>query len=403
MKRFFYHLFSVILISLVLFVSCSDVKTDEIDIPPIPAEPQNVTAIASDPCCIDVSWDAVYGATSYVVYYRLSSEYGEENSKKIETESTYIRIEELIGEKTYDFWVIAKNSTGESNRSDVISAKSYFSTPTEPKNMTVTASGFCCMDVSWDAVDSATCYIVYYRLSSEDNDANLQKIETEKTFLKIENLIGDKTYDFWVTAKNSTGESDKSNVVSAFSYFPTPTEPQNVKATASAFRCINVSWNAVDCATSYVLYYCLSADDSEENLQKIETEERFITIENLIDGEIYDFWVIAKNSTGESDRSNIVSAKSCLPAPTGLSAYAQGTGYARVSWNLVNGANSYELYAEERDSSGRLKEKTLLKTTSTISIVLRLTSGQRYRFYVKAVRDTKTSGYSSGSGWIIIH
>ena len=489
MKRFFYHLFSVMLISLVLFVSCSDVKI-------IPAEPQNVTAIASDPCCIDVSWDAVYGATSYVVYYRLSSEYGEEKSKKIETESTYIRIEELIGEKTYDFWVIAKNSTGESDRSDVVSAKSYFPTPTKPKNMTVTASGFCCMDVSWDAVDSATCYIVYYRLSSEDNDENLQKIETEKTFIKIENLIGDKTYDFWVTAKNSTGESDKSNVVSAFSYFPTPTEPQNVKATASAFRCINVSWNAVDCATSYVLYYCLSADDSEENLQKIETEKTFIKIENLIgdktydfwvtaknstgesdksnvvsafsyfptptepqnvkatasafrcinvswnavdcatsyvlyyclsaddseenlqkietektfikienliDDEIYDFWVIAKNSTGESDRSNIVSAKSCLPAPTALYAYAQGTGCARVSWSLVNGANSYELYAEERDSSGRLKEKTLLKTTSTTNIVLRLTSGQRYRFYVKAVRGTKTSGYSLGSGWIIIH
>ena len=396
MKRFFYHLFSVMLISLVLFVSCSDVKI-------IPAEPQNVTAIASDPCCIDVSWDAVYGATSYVVYYRLSSEYGEEKSKKIETESTYIRIEELIGEKTYDFWVIAKNSTGESDRSDVVSAKSYFPTPTKPKNMTVTASGFCCMDVSWDAVDSATCYIVYYRLSSEDNDENLQKIETEKTFIKIENLIGDKTYDFWVTAKNSTGESDKSNVVSAFSYFPTPTEPQNVKATASAFRCINVSWNAVDCATSYVLYYCLSADDSEENLQKIETEKTFIKIENLIDDEIYDFWVIAKNSTGESDRSNIVSAKSCLPVPTALYAYAQGTGCARVSWSLVNGANSYELYAEERDSSGRLKEKTLLKTTSTTNIVLRLTSGQRYRFYVKAVRGTKTSGYSLGSGWIIIH
>ena len=300
----------MMLISLVLFVSCSDVKIDEIDIPPIPAEPQNVTAIASDPCCIDVSWDAV---------------------------------------------------------------------------------------------DSATCYIVYYRLSSEDNDENLQKIETEKTFIKIENLIGDKTYDFWITAKNSTGESDKSNVVSACSYFPTPTEPQNVKATASAFRCINVSWNAVDCATSYVLYYCLSADDSEENLQKIETEKTFIKIENLIDDEIYDFWVIAKNSTGESDRSNIVSAKSCLPAPTGLYAYAQGTGFARVSWGLVNDADSYELYAEERDSSGRLKEKTLLKTTSRNYIVLRLTSRKEYRFYVKAVRGTKTSGYSLGSSWVIIH
>ena len=310
MKRFFYHLFSVMLISLVLFVSCSDVKIDEIDIPPIPAEPQNVTAIASDPCCIDVSWDAVYGATSYVVYYGLSSEYGEENSKKIETKSTYIRIEELIGEKTYDFWV---------------------------------------------------------------------------------------------TAKNSTGESDKSNVVSAFSYFPTPTEPQNVNAIASGFCRIDVTWNSVDCATSYVLYYCLSTDDREVNLNKIETEETYLTIDHLIEEETYDFWVIAKNSSGESDRSDIVSARSYFPAPRGVHAYAQGTGYARVSWTLVNGADSYELYTAERDDYGREKEKTLYTPVVGVDKVVRLTSGKEYRFYVKAVRGTKKSDYSSGYGYVLIH
>lgn len=310
MKRFFYHLFSVMLISLVLFVSCSDVKIDEIDIPPIPAEPQNVTAIASDPCCIDVSWDAV---------------------------------------------------------------------------------------------DSATCYIVYYRLSSEDNDENLQKIETEKTFIKIENLIGDKTYDFWITSKNSTGESDKSNVVSAFSYFPIPTEPQNVNATASGFRCIDVRWNSVDCATSYVLYYCLSTDDSEENLHKIETKGTYLAIEHLIDEETYDFWVIAKNSSGESDRSDIVSARSYFPAPGGVRAYAQGTGYAWVSWNLVKGADSYEIYAALQEH-GREKERFLCTTGVGVCKNVRLTSGKEYRFYVKAVvRGTKKSDYSSGSWYVLIH
>lgn len=275
--------------------------------------------------------------------------------------------------------------------------------PTEPQNVTATASVPCCIDVSWNAVDSAISYVVYYRLSSDDSEEDLQIIETEKTFIRIENLIGDKTYDFWVTAKNSTGESDKSNVVSAFSYFPIPTEPQNVNATASGFRCIDVRWNSVDCATSYVLYYCLSTDDSEENLHKIETKGTYLAIEHLIDEETYDFWVIAKNSSGESDRSDIVSARSYFPAPGGVHAYAQGTGCARVSWNSVKGADSYEIYAAERDEYGREKEKILCTTGVGVTKVVRLTSGKKYIFYVKAVRGTKKSAYSSGYGSVIIH
>ena len=306
MKKIFIIPISLVLLSVAIFVSCSNGN----DIPPIPTEPQNVTATASVPGCIDVSWNAVDSAISYVVYYRLSSDDSEEDLQIIETEKTFIRIENLIGDKTYDFWVTAKNSTGESDRSDVVSAKSYFSTPTEPKNMTVTASGFCCMDVSWDAVDSATCYIVYYRLSS---------------------------------------------------------------------------------------------DDSEENLNKIETEETYLTIEHLIDEETYDFWVIAKNSSGESDRSDIVSARSYFPAPGGVHAYAQGTGNAYVSWFSVKGADSYEIYAAELDEYFREKEKILCTTGVGVSKVVRLTSRKRYIIYVKAVRGTKKSDYSSGYRYVLIH
>lgn len=277
--------------------------------------------------------------------------------------------------------------------------------PTEPQNVTATASVPGCIDVSWNAVDSAISYVVYYRLSSDDSEEDLQIIETEKTFIRIENLIGDKTYDFWVTAKNSTGESDRSDVVSAKPYFPTPTEPQNMTVRASGFCCMDVSWDAVDSATSYVLYYCLSTDDKEENLHKIETENTFIRIEPLIDEETYDFWVIAKNSSGESDRSDIVSARSYFPAPGRVDAYAQGTGYANVSWTSVKGADSYEIYAAERPKYGREKEKILCTTSigNGTHRIVRLTSGKEYRFYVKAVRGTKKSDYSSSSWSVLIH
>ncbi|MBD5409765.1 MAG: hypothetical protein HDR53_01575 [Treponema sp.] len=187
-----------------------------------------------------------------------------------------------------------------------------------------------------------------------------------------------------------------------------PSEPQNVTAKASGFRCIDVSWDAVDDADSYIVYFRLSLEDGEGDSQESETEftrettNTRITIDYLNEDKKYDFCVTAKNSIGESGRSDIVSARQYFPAPTSVHADVSG-GFAHLSWSSVRGATGYEIYAQ-RDEWSFSSEKVFLKSSvGNWATIGGLASGGHYYFYVKAVCGTKTSDYSSKSDWTLIH
>ncbi|MBD5412880.1 MAG: hypothetical protein HDR52_00410 [Treponema sp.] len=188
-----------------------------------------------------------------------------------------------------------------------------------------------------------------------------------------------------------------------------PSEPQNVTAKASGFRCIDVSWDAVDDADSYIVYFRLSLEDGEEDSQETGTEatrkttNTRITIDYLNEDKKYDFWVIAKNSIGDSGRSDVVSARQYFPAPTSVHADVSGKGFAHLSWSSVRGATGYEIYAQ-RDEWSFSSEKVFLKSSvDNWATIGGLASGGHYYFYVKAVCGTKTSDYSSKSDWTLIH
>ena len=275
-----------------------------------------------------------------------------------------------------------------------------------PSGLTATVTSSSSVEVSWYPVSGAVGYYVYASEYSSSSTASLVST-TSSTSTTVTDLEAGTKYYFWVKAYKGTTTSGYSSY--AYATLTAPAEPQNVTARASGLYYIDVSWDAVDDATSYVVYYRLSSEDSEEDSQEtgIELSETttgtYITINYLAEDKTYDFWVVARNSIGDSDRSDVVSARSYFPAPTGVYAYAQGTGYARVSWNSVKGAASYEVYAAKLDSTFGEQEKVLCTTSPGISVVVRLTSGVEYKFYVKAVSGTKTSGYSSASSWVRIH
>ncbi|MBD5434805.1 MAG: fibronectin type III domain-containing protein [Treponema sp.] len=193
-----------------------------------------------------------------------------------------------------------------------------------------------------------------------------------------------------------------------------PSAPQNVKTEATSSSSIKVSWDAVEDADSYTVYYRLSLGAGNESYERDGTEtvksttDSSVSIYDLTEWKIYIFFVTAQNSAGESfanvvidypcstndpDESGSSGTTTKLSAPTGLTATAVSSSSVELSWDSVNGATTYYVYKSESSSSSTAS--VIGSTTSTSTTATGLKANTKYYFWVKAVNDTTISDYSS--------
>lgn len=195
-----------------------------------------------------------------------------------------------------------------------------------------------------------------------------------------------------------------------------PSAPQNVKTEATSSSSIKVSWDAVEDADSYTVYYRLSLGAGNESYERDGTEtvkpttDTSVSIYDLTEWKIYIFFVTAQNSAGESfanvvfdypcstndpDESGSSGTTTKLSAPTGLIATTISSSSIQLSWNSVNEANMYYIYKSEDYSSKTAS--VVSSTTSTSMTVSGLKANTTYYFWIKALKDTTMSDYSSYS------
>lgn len=204
-----------------------------------------------------------------------------------------------------------------------------------------------------------------------------------------------------------------------------PPAPQNVKTEATSSSSIKVSWDAVDGADSYVVYYRSNLENDNENYNRNGTELTKATTNTSVsitglEYKVYLFWVKAKNSAGESrgndfefcypnppssssgsssesenssGSGNSSTTTTKLSAPTWLIAYEDSSSYViRLSWDSVNDATEYEVYSSIFSSPSYA---SLVKTTTETSTTISGTeANKKYYFWVKAINGTKKSNWS---------
>lgn len=288
------------------------------------ASPHNVQIQEVTCSSIILGWEAVSGATSYVVYW-LNNDW-EIVGVATDTVFTY---DKLKPDTEYIFCVSALYGEHESGKSEECRATTLLPPPANPKNLIATNVLAQTITLAWDAI----YYFgqdVRYKVYANDNLID----ETNAPVYTIANLRGYQTYTFFVTAESNGIESMPSNV------FSIVTAPQ-LKAPVGldvviVGQTLQIAWEAVNGATEYFVFI---------NGTKNICTTTFFEYTSTITGAEYVVSVQAANENGTSYQSVPVNvAMPAVSTTMSKDVVVQAGSYGfSVAWQTVPKAYSYKI------------------------------------------------------------
>ncbi|MDR2595808.1 MAG: fibronectin type III domain-containing protein, partial [Treponema sp.] len=349
---------------------------------------------------LTVNWEECGGAASYEVYINTTT--SSPSAPEITTEKTSAVINNLENDKIYFIWIKAVNSAGKSDYSPFEAGTPSIptKTPAAPSRPILTV-GSHKLTVSWQAVELAASYEVW--LGTTDNSAQAQKqggdITGGITEAVISGLENETNYYVWIKAKNVVGTSGFSPAVnakpSAFAVLP---ETPAVPVVTIGNRELSVSWQSVEGALFYEIWTGATNNSANAVKYGADVSVPSVIITGLVNGTTYYIWIKAKNNIGESEfspRANgMPSAFAATPsAPQTAPVVSSGNGQLTVSWQAVEGASVYEVWAGT-DTNPTLATKRGGDISGLSSIISGLTNGTTYYIWIKAKNSVGASGFS---------
>ena len=308
------------------------VSAAPIVLPPAPNPPSQLKANISLEE-INLSWEIIPGAEEYVLY--MASEAGINKANYFQLSHgvrlSYISdnaftFSNLLPDTDYYATIASANPSGEGD----LSSEIHFKTPANSSNilpeentpitippvpqapaaLDVISTTLDQISLEWSASKYAQAYTVYVGIDdSVGPDNNFYVEDFTAQIGSISNLPFGADLYFAVTARNNTGESNISPIVISRPIAPILTAPENLGA-SPGFQHVNLSWNPVDNAVSYILRWSLSPDAAASSDQFIEVQDTSALHESLSDGDVIYYVVSSKNiDDRESTPSAEVSVK----------------------------------------------------------------------------------------------
>ena len=331
--------------------------------PPAPATPTGFSVFGYGTSGLDLSWNAVSGATSYTVS---RTGYGVVYSGSATTFSDT----GLACNTSYSYTIYASNSGGNSATAST-SGTTLACIPSAPTGLSATAVSGSQINLSWTAVSGATGYYVYRGSTQIGSTASASYSDT--------GLTCNTSYSYYVVAYNSSGSSAASNTVNPSTYICPPT---GFTVSGTGPTTLNLSWNASTGATSYTVVTYTGGQSVYSG------SGTSASVSGLTCNTSYSYSLTASNAQGTS--ANTIASGStyvCPPAPpSGLSATAASQTQINLSWSAVTGATGYYVY---RNSS------YLTSTSATSYSDIGLTCNTSYSYYIVAYNAGGSSGVSN--------
>ncbi len=212
-----------------------------------------------------------------------------------------------------------------------------------------------------------------------------------------------------ITAAAANGKITKSCAVTVTGRARESQAPAapTVRAAASGYNKVNLTWSAVGGASGYEVFRAVKKNGAYSKLITLTASARSHLDTGLATGTTYYYKVKAyKNEGGTPHRSaysNIASAKPVLAKVKGVKAKKAKKGGAQkatVSWKTVKGASGYTVYRSLKKNKGYKAVKTVKGPKKKNWTVGKLKKGKKYYFKVRAyrtIRGKKVYGAYSGA------
>ena len=328
-----------------------------------------------------LTWNAVYGATSYRIY-RSTSKGSGYSLLGTTTATSYTNTGAKAG-TTYYYRVKACNDAGLSPYSNIVSGQVKTVTP-KPAAPVVKIGNSASSGkpmLTWNAVSGATSYKVY-RATSQKGTYSLLGTVTATSYTNTGAKAG-TTYYYKVKAVNSAGESAFSNVVSGKTTVTTLTMGHSASSGKP-----QLTWKAVSGAASYRVYRATAKNGAYSVINT--TKALTYTNTGAALGTTYYYKVEALNAAGKSmGFSAVVEGK---VAPVLAVGYSSVSGKPQLTWKAVPGATEYQVYRSTQQNSGYSKINT---TTATSYVNTGAKAGTTYYYRIVAVKGTAVSDFSN--------
>ena len=297
----------------------------------------------------------------------------------------------------YFYWVKAVSALDTSAFS--ARAPGYVSTPA-PTGLTASdgvATNY--VRIAWTASEGALAYAVWRAESADVAAATQVKTGVAATAYDDTSVVPGRFYWYWVRPVSAAGAGVFAGGDRGFAIL---TAPAGVTATTNNATRVTVSWQKARGATSYELFR------AETNEVADATNAVFATVTSTsyndtdaVPAVKYWYWVRACAEADISPLAGPADGFRLLSAPTGVSA-TDGTSdeFVRVSWNEAAGAASYEVWRAENATAVSAATFLVGVTNALEYVDATATAGVSYTYWLKAVSDLHTTGFSArDTGW----
>lgn len=288
----------------------------------IPNAPTNVQASVNSQEVI-LTWDEVYGATTYQVYREI-------NGLPINVTSTNTATFTIPYGSEENLFVRAGNAGGLSEASESVNVKIL------PAPVELTATNqIRNVKLEWTESSRNATYVV--KRSSAEDMSNSSTLYQGSALTFVDSSASyEIPYFYQIEVVSNTG-SNISNVVTGIANAPIPESPNPFTGVVADDGVVTLNWGASEYPNGYDLY------KNDIFFHKANPNDLTNNLSRMLPGETASFGIEAYNAAGRSER-NTTSITAKPATPTNFQAvFRQANKTVDLTWNAMSGATSYNV------------------------------------------------------------